>query len=48
MHGAEQVVDGLHGVERREGNFHEDGVPVAHGAVPEAGELHGAQLAAVA
>ena len=32
----EQVVDGLHGVERAEGNFYEDGTPVAHGTVPEA------------
>ena len=46
VHGAEEVVDGLHGVEGADGHFNEDGVPVGHGAVPQAGELEGAEVAA--
>ena len=34
-----QVVDGLHGVECADGHFHEVGVPVAHGSVPQSGQL---------
>lgn len=36
---AEQVVDGLHGVEGLDGYLGEDGDPVGHGTVPEAGQL---------
>ena len=44
---AQQVVDGLHGIEGAERHFHEDGVPVAHGSIPQAGQLQGFQLLAV-
>ena len=44
---AEKVVDGLYGIERFEGNFHEDGVPVAHCAVPKSGQLERLQFASV-
>ncbi len=43
---AEEVVDRLYGVEGGEGNLNEDGVPVTHGTIPEAGELEGFQLLA--
>ena len=36
---AEQVVDGLDGVEGGQGHFDEDGVPVGHGSVPQAGKF---------
>ena len=42
----QQVIDGLHGVEGSEGHFHEDGAPVAHGAVPQTGQLKCLQLLA--
>ena len=32
---AEEVVHRFHGIERGEGHFYEDGVPVAHCAVPQ-------------
>ena len=38
---AQEVVDGLDGVEGLDGHLDEDGVPVAHGSVPKAGELQG-------
>lgn len=44
----EEIVDGLYRIECRDGHFNEYGVPVAHGAVPQAGELHGTQFLAVA
>ena len=34
-----QLVDGLHRVECADGHFHEVGVPVAHGSVPQSGQL---------
>ena len=42
---AEEVVDGFYGIEGFGRDFNENGVPVAHGAVPEAGQLEGTQLA---
>ena len=45
--GAEEVVDGLDGVEGGDGDFDKDGGPVAHGAVPQAGEFECAQCLAV-
>ena len=36
---AEEVVDGLDGVEGGDGDLDEEGNPVGHGAVPEAGQL---------
>ena len=47
MHVAQEVVDGLHGVEGRERHLHEHRVPVAHGAVPQSGQLEGFQRLAV-
>ena len=44
---AQQVVDSLHGIERREGNLYEDCVPVAHGTVPQSRKLKGFQFLAV-
>ena len=37
----EEVVHCLHGIECFEWNLDEDGVPIAHGAVPKAGEFKG-------
>ena len=36
---AEEVVDGLDGIEGGDGDLDEEGDPVGHGAVPESGEL---------
>ena len=47
MGGTEEVEDDLDGVEGLQGDLNEEGVPVGHGAVPEAGELEGAQGAAL-
>ena len=47
MLGAEQVVDGLDGVEGGQGNFNENGVPVTHGAVPQSWKLKGFQFTSV-
>ena len=44
---AQEVVDGLDGVEGLKGHFHEDGGPVAHGAIPQSGEFKSFQLTAV-
>ena len=44
---AEQVVDRLDGIERRERHFDEDRVPVAHRAIPQSRELQGLQFASV-
>lgn len=44
---AEEVIDGLHRIERAEGYFHKDGVPVAHGAVPQTGEFESLQVFAI-
>ena len=46
MLGAEQVVDGLDGIEGGEGYLDEERQPVAHGAVPQAWQLQGEKLAA--
>ena len=46
MGGAKEVVDGLDGVECRGGDFDEDCRPVAHGAVPQTGELESLKFAA--
>ena len=47
MHRLQQIVHCLHGVEGLNRYFDEDGDPVGHGAVPEAGQLKGLQLSAV-
>jgi hypothetical protein len=36
---AQQVVHGLHWVKGGEGYLYEDGVPIAHGTIPEARQL---------
>ncbi len=43
---AQKVVDRLHGIEGAQRHFHEDGVPVAHGTIPETGQLKSLQLLA--
>ena len=43
----EEVVHCLHGIECFEWNLDEDGVPIAHGAVPKAGEFKGQEFATV-
>ena len=43
----EEVIDGLHRIERAERYFHKDGVPVAHGAVPQTGEFESLQVFAI-
>ena len=47
MNWAEKVVDGFDGVERGDWHFNEDGVPVAHCAVPKPGKFEGAEFAAM-
>ena len=47
MYRAEEVVDCFDGVERGDRHFDENGVPVAHGAVPKSGEFERAEFAAV-
>ena len=47
MHRLQQVVHGLYGVECLDGHLDEDGDPVGHGAVPEAGQLQCLQFAAI-
>ena len=47
MRRTEEVQHHFHGIEGLEGNFHEERVPVAHGAVPQAGELESLELAAL-
>ena len=44
---AKEVVDGLHGVERAKGNLYEDGVPVAHGTIPQSGQFESLELLAI-
>ena len=44
---AQQIVDGFDGIEGAQGNLDEEGVPVTHGAVPEAGQFKGLEFAAV-
>ena len=44
---AEQVIYGLDRVERDEGDFHKNGIPVGHGPVPEPGKLKGLEFTAV-
>ena len=44
---AEKVVHRFHGIERGEGDFYEDGVPVAHCAVPQPGKFEGEEFATV-
>ena len=43
----QQIIHRLDRVEGLDGDFDEDGVPVAHRAVPEAGQFEGLQFAAV-
>ena len=43
----QQIIHCLDRVEGFDGDFDEDGVPVAHRAVPEAGQFEGFQFAAV-
>ena len=42
-----KVIDGLHGIERFEGYFHEHGAPVAHCAVPKSGQFKCLEFLAV-
>ena len=44
---AQEVVDGLHGIEGGEGHFDHQGAPVAHGAVPKTRQLECSELFAV-
>lgn len=44
---SQQIVDGLHRVERADGNFNEDSVPVAHGTVPKSGQLQRLEFSSV-
>ena len=44
---AEQVVDSLHRIESRQRHLNEYGVPIAHGPIPESGQLQRLQLASV-
>lgn len=44
---SKQVVNCLNGIESSDGHFHEDGVPVAHGTIPETGKLECLQFLAV-
>ena len=43
---AQQIVNGLYGVEGRERNLHHQCVPVAHGTVPETGKFKCLECAA--
>lgn len=43
----QQVIHSFYWVECKNRDFDEDGDPVRHGTVPEAGKLHGFQVAAV-
>ena len=43
---AEKVVDGLDGIEGSQGNLNENGRPVAHGTIPESGQLKSLELLA--
>ena len=45
--GTEQVIHRLDGIEGGEGNLHEKGVPVTHGAVPQSGKLKSLELTPV-
>ena len=47
MRRTEKIQDHLHGIEGLEGHFHEEGVPVAHRAVPQAREFEGLEFAAL-
>ena len=47
MGGTEKVEDDLDGVEGLDGNLDEEGVPVAHGAIPEARKLESLELTAL-
>ena len=44
---AQQVVDRLDGIERRQGHLHHQRVPVAHCSVPQAWQFEGLQFPAV-
>ena len=44
MSRSQQVENDLHRIERIQRNFHEAGIPVAHRAVPQAGELKSLKL----
>ena len=47
MCGAKQVQDYLDRVESLHRNFHEKGIPAAHGAIPEAGQFERTQFPAL-
>ena len=36
---AQEVIHGLHRIECAQGYLHKDGVPIAHGTVPQSGKL---------
>ena len=44
---AQQIVHCLDRVERRKRNFHKNGVPVAHGSVPKAGQFESLEFSPV-
>lgn len=44
---SQQVIHSFYWVECKNRDFDEDGDPVGHGTVPEAGEFHGFQVFAV-
>ena len=44
---AQEVVDGLDGIEGAQGNFYKESVPVTHCTVPKAGQLKCLELASV-
>ena len=41
---AQQVVNGLNGIEGAKGNLDKYGAPVAHGTIPKAWQLEGLEL----
>ena len=47
MHRLQKVIHRLHGIKRLNRDFDEHRNPVGHGAVPEAGQFKGFQLAAI-
>ena len=47
MFSSQQIIHRLHWIERFDGNFYKDRVPVGHGAVPQAGKFERFQFASV-
>ena len=44
---AQEVVDRLHGIERGDGHFDKEGVPVGHGSIPQSGQFKSFQFLTV-